>query len=92
MNTKGVATQNHRANKAIKVVNGIAAELPFAQRTRFKTKNIPKITLKFHWIVEIKLEQRNKLPWTSDSCHQNILLPILSTECYQTEIKKCSSS
>jgi len=45
MKTNGVATQNQRASKAKNVVNGIAAELPLAQRTRFKTKNMPKITL-----------------------------------------------
>jgi peroxiredoxin len=44
--TKGVATQNQRASNAKNVVNGIAAELPFAQRTIFRTKNIPKMALK----------------------------------------------
>jgi hypothetical protein len=36
------------------VVNGIAAELPFAQRTKFKIKNIPKITLKNYSIKSIE--------------------------------------
>ena len=45
MNTKGVATQNQTAIKARKVVNGMAAELPFAQRTVVRTKKTPKIKL-----------------------------------------------
>jgi hypothetical protein len=44
--TKGIATQNQRASNVKNVVNGIAAELPFAQRTIFRTKNIPKMALK----------------------------------------------
>ena len=84
MNTNGVATQNHNASRARNVVNGIAAELPFAQSTRFKTKNMPKITLKYSSIDEVKLRQRNKLPWTSNSCHQHVLLPIFPTEGYET--------
>ncbi len=46
MNTNGVDTQNQRASNAKNVVNGMAAELPFAQRTIFKMKKIPKIKLK----------------------------------------------
>jgi hypothetical protein len=46
MNTNGVDTQNQRAINAKNVVNGMVAELPFAQRTIFKMKKIPKIKLK----------------------------------------------
>jgi hypothetical protein len=46
MNTNGVDTQNQRASNAKNVVNGMAAELPFAQRTIFKMKKVPKIKLK----------------------------------------------
>ncbi len=43
---KGVNTQNQRENSVKNVVNGIAAELLLAQRTRFRMKKMPKITLK----------------------------------------------
>ena len=46
MNTNGVDTQNQRASNAKNVVNGMAAELPFAQSTRFKMKKMEKIKLK----------------------------------------------
>lgn len=46
MNTRGVATRNHKANKATKVPNGIAAELELAHRTKFNTKNKPNTKLK----------------------------------------------
>lgn len=46
MNVSGTETQNHNTNKAIRVENGIAAELSLAQRTKFIMKNKQNTTLK----------------------------------------------
>lgn len=45
MNVSGTETPNQSAKSAISVVNGTAAELPFAQRIKFITKNNPNTTL-----------------------------------------------
>jgi hypothetical protein len=47
MKTNGVLTQNHNANRANKVVNGIAAELLFAQRTKLRMKKSANTMLKY---------------------------------------------
>ena len=41
-NTNGVLTQNHNANNASKVKNGIAAELELTHKTKFSMKNMMK--------------------------------------------------
>jgi len=83
--TSGVDTQNHKASNAINVVNGIAAELPFTQRTIFKIKKILKIRLKTKTIQFIFINQLFKsiIPRTCNSCQKNIFLPIVSTKHYQ---------
>lgn len=43
---KGTETQNHKASKATRVKNGMAAEEPSYHKTRFMTKKRPKTTLK----------------------------------------------
>ena len=45
-NVKGTETPNHKANKATKVKNGIAAEESLYQRTKFITKKWAKTILK----------------------------------------------
>lgn len=42
----GTETPNHKANKAIKVENGTAPELPLLHRMRFIMKNKPKTILR----------------------------------------------
>lgn len=45
-NVSGTDTKNHNNNNASNVENGIAAELSFAQRTKFIIKNKQNTTLK----------------------------------------------
>lgn len=45
----GTDTPNHKARRAIKVVNGIAAELLLPHKIKFITKNNPNTTLKYKY-------------------------------------------
>lgn len=46
INVSGTETQNHNTSNAIRVENGIAAELSLAQSTKFIMKNKQNTTLK----------------------------------------------
>lgn len=50
-NVNGTETPNHKANKAIKVENGTAPELPLLHKMRFIIKNKPNTTLKFNDLI-----------------------------------------
>jgi len=45
MNVRGTEIPNHKARIAIKVVKGMAAELPQAHKNKFKMKKMTKTNL-----------------------------------------------
>ena len=57
MNVSGTEIPNQRANNANRVVKGMAALLPLAQRIKFSKKNIQKTTLKKKKLLKLFYEQ-----------------------------------
>ena len=79
-------TKNHRARRAIKVENGIAAELEFAHKTKLSMKNSVNTILKknrksiniFKFYVQWKLKKAKKFVTLFFKSFKIILRPFIT--------------